>query len=72
MTAKLFDTNNSELMIISSLDRDGNDLVIKGKIYGAMPMKAKFRPEEARALLMLLNLRILLFIVSLPFRRRRS
>lgn len=72
MPAKLFDTNNSELMAISALERDGDDLVIKGKIYGAMPMKAKLRPEDARELLKVLNLRILLFIVSLPFRRKKS
>jgi hypothetical protein len=72
MSAKLFDTNNSELMAISALERDGDELVIRGKIYGAMPMKAKLRPDDARALLKVLNFRIMLFILSLPFRRGRS
>lgn len=72
MSAKLFDTNNSELMAISALERDDGDLVIKGKIYGAMPMKARLRPDDARALLKVLNFRIVLFILTLPFRRGQS
>lgn len=69
MTAKIFDANKSELMAISSLEREGNDLVIRGKIYGAMPMSARLRPEEVRQLLRLLNLRILLFALTMPFRK---
>lgn len=69
MTAKIFDANKSELMAISSLERDGDDLVIRGKIYGAMPMSARLRPEEARHLLGLLRPGILLFLLTMPFRK---
>lgn len=72
MTAKLTDGNNSELLAISALEREGNDLPIKGKIYGAMPMTARLRPEDAMALLKMLNLRLTLFLATLPFRRRRK
>ena len=41
MTAKIFDAQKGELMAISQLEREGNDLVIRGKIYGAMPMSAR-------------------------------
>ena len=43
--------------------------MIKGKVFGAMPMTARLTPDEARAALKLLNLRTLLFILTLPFRR---
>lgn len=69
MTAKIFDMNKSELMAISSLERDGDDLLIRGKIYGAMPMTARLRPEEARQLLRLLKPRIMLFLLTMPLRK---
>jgi len=68
MTAKIFDMNKSELMAISELERDGNDLVIRGKIYGAMPMSARVRPEEVRNLLKLLTPKIIWFALTMPFR----
>lgn len=69
MTAKIYDANKGELMAISVLERDGNELVIRGKIYGAMPMTARLRPEEVRHLLALLRPKILLFLLTLPFRK---
>lgn len=66
---KLFDPNMGELMAVSALERDGNDLIIKGKIYGSMPIKAKLSPEEARKVFGLLSLRTVLFILSMPFRK---
>lgn len=68
MTAKIFDANKSELMAISALERDGGDLVIRGKIYGAMPMTARLRPQDARNLLKLLRPRIMLFALTMLFR----
>jgi hypothetical protein len=69
MTAKIFDANKSELMAISELERDGNELVIRGKIYGAMPMSARVRPEEVRHLLQLLTPKIIWFVLTMPFRK---
>ena len=69
---KIYGADNSELMEISVIERDGDTLLIKGKIYGTMPLSAKLRPEEARKVFRLLNLRTLLFILSLPFRRSRA
>ena len=66
---KLYGADNRELMTISEIARDGNSLVIRGKIFGAMPMTAKLRPEEARAALRLLNFRTVLFLISLFFRK---
>lgn len=67
---KILDANNKELMTVRKIERDGKDLVVRGKIFGAMPMVAKVTPEEARAALKLLSPGLLWFIVSLPFRRR--
>lgn len=66
---KIYDANNGELMTVREFARDGNNLVIRGKIFGAMPMVAKVTPKEARAALKMLDLRTVLFIVSLLFRR---
>jgi hypothetical protein len=66
---KLYSPDKSELMDISSIERDGEDLVIKGKVFGAMPMAARLRPQEAKKALKLINLRTALFILSLPFRK---
>lgn len=72
MTAKIFDLNKSELMAISELERDGNDLVIRGKIYGAMPMSARLPPEEVRNLLRLLTPKIIWFALTMPFRKAKQ
>ena len=66
---KLYGADNRELMTISEISRDGNTLIVRGRIFGAMPMTAKLKPEEARAALKLLNLRTILFLISLFFRR---
>jgi len=66
---KLFTRDKMELIDISALERDGNDLVIKGRIFGTMPMTACLRPEEARRALRLLNWRLFLFLATFLFRR---
>lgn len=68
---KLYSPDKSELMDVSAIERDGNDLVIKGKVFGSMPMTAKLRPAEARKVFGLLNLKLVLFILTLPFRKSR-
>ncbi len=66
---KLYSPDKSELMDVSSIERDGADLVIKGKVFGAMPMTARLRPAEARKALKLVDLKTALFILTLPFRK---
>jgi hypothetical protein len=66
---KLQSTDGSELMTVTALERDGNTLVIKGKVFGAMPMNARLSPGAARAALKLLSPRLILFLLSLPFRK---
>jgi hypothetical protein len=66
---KLHSTDGSELLTVSSLTRDGNSLLIKGKVFGTMPMNARLKPEAARAALKLLTPRLIFFLLTLPFRR---
>jgi hypothetical protein len=66
---KLYSPDKSELMDVKSIERDGEDLVIKGKVFGAMPMTARLRPAEAKKALKLIDLKTALFILSLPFRK---
>jgi hypothetical protein len=68
---KIYGADGKELMTVSSLERDGSTLVIKGKIFGTMPLTARVRPEEARKAFGLLNFRMLLFLLTLPLRRGR-
>lgn len=65
---KVYDAADKELMTVRKIEREGNSLVIRGKIFGAMPMVAKLTPEEARAALKLLDARTILFLLTLLFR----
>jgi len=67
--ARILDANDRELMAIRKLERDGNTLVVRGRIFGAMPMVAKLTPSEARAALRLLDFRTILFLLTLLFRK---
>ncbi len=68
---KIFGADNKEMIAISAIERDGRELVLKGKIFGAMPMTARIRPEEARQALKLLTWRTGWFLLTLPLRRAR-
>ena len=68
---KIFGADNKELIAISAIERDGAELVVRGKIFGTLPMSARVTPEEARRGLKLLGWRTALFVLSLPWRRTR-
>jgi hypothetical protein len=65
---KIYDQTNKELMKVASIEAVGGELVIKGKIFGAMLIVAKLTPAEARAGLKLLSPATLLFLLTLLFR----
>jgi hypothetical protein len=66
---KIYDANNQELMQVRSLAGEDGNLVIRGKIFGAMPMVAKVTPKEARAALKLIDFKTVLFLLTLLFRK---
>lgn len=65
---KIQDNTGKELMNVSAIGRDGNNLVVKGKIFGTMPMTARLTPEEARSAFKLLDFRLILFLLTFLFR----
>ncbi len=69
---KIRAADKSELMQVSKIERKGNDLVLKGKVYGTMPMTATLTPEEAKAFLKLLTPKLALFLLTLPFRKSKK
>ena len=66
---KIYGQDNTELMQISALERDGNQLVLRGKVFGSMPITAKITPQEGRNGLKLLNLRLAVFLLTFLFRK---
>lgn len=67
--ATIVDANDKELMAIRKIAGENGELVIRGKIFGAMPMVAKLTPAEARAALKLIDFRTFLFLLTFLFRR---
>lgn len=63
---------DEELMRVDALERDGDELVIKGRSFGTMPMHARLDAALARAGLKMLGLSRLAFLASLPFRGARK
>jgi hypothetical protein len=66
---KILSQDGSELMDVEALERDGDSLVIKGKVFGAMPMAAKLSPAEARKGMKLLNLKLVFFLMTFLLRK---
>jgi hypothetical protein len=69
---KLQSVDGGELLAVTALERDGNQLVIRGKVFGAMPLDARLGPAAARAAFKLLTPGLLWFLVTLPFRREKA
>ncbi len=65
---KIKSADGSDLVQVNALERDGEMLVIRGRIMGAMPMTARLSPSEFREGLRLLNFRLILFLLIFPFR----
>ena len=66
---KLKSPDGSELMDVEAVAQDGDMLVVKGKVFGTMPMTARLTPAEARRGLKLLNIRLFFFLLTFLLRR---
>jgi len=66
---KIFGPDNNELMQITSLEAEDGKLVMKGKVFGSMPLTAKLTGTEARNALKLLNPRLVVFLLTFLFRK---
>ncbi|NKJ45017.1 hypothetical protein FHW96_004968 [Novosphingobium sp. SG751A] len=69
---KILSQDRSSLMEVTALDISSGELVIKGKVFGTMPMSARLSPDEARKGLKLLSPRILIFLLTFLFRSGKS
>jgi len=65
----LYSVDKSPLMEISAIERQGQELLIKGKVLGTMPMTARLTPAEARKGLGLLSFKLVLFLITMVFRK---
>ena len=65
----LLSNDKTALMEVAAIEREGNELLIRGKVFGTMPMTARLSPAECRNGMKLLNLRLLLFLLTMPFRK---
>ena len=70
-TATLYGPAGEDLMSIRSVQRDGNDLVLKGQAYGSMPLTARLQPDQARRLVRL-GFNLIPFLLTFLFRRSKS
>ncbi len=68
---KIYSQDGSELMDVTAIERDGNQLVVKGKIFQSMPMTARLKPEEARKGMKLMSFSTWLFLLTIPFRKSK-
>lgn len=66
---KLLTSDQSELMEVSGLKTEGNNLVIVGTIMGAMPVEAVLSPAEMRKAFKLLSFSILVFLFGMLFKK---
>ena len=66
---KIYGPDNNELMQITSLEAEDGKLVMKGKVFGSMPLTAKLTPQEARNALKLLNFKLAFFLLTFLFRK---
>ena len=66
---KIFGPDNNELIQITSLESEGGKLVMRGKVFGSMPLTAKLTGTEARNALKLVNFKLALFLLTLLFRK---
>jgi hypothetical protein len=66
---KIYGADGKELMAITAIEREGAALIVKGKIFGTMPLTATLKAAELRQALKLMNWRTLVFALTLPFRR---
>ena len=65
----IYGADRSKLMEVETFSREGNSLQFRGKIMGAMPITAVVTPTQVRQMLKTLGIGLLLFAISMVFRR---
>ena len=66
---KIYAIDGRELMEISEVVPERNAVLLRGRIFGSMPVTAKVTPGQMRAALNLLSVRKVVCLVTLLLRR---
>lgn len=66
---KLHTPEGRELMEVQRVQREGDQLVVRGLIMGTMPTRAVIRPEQIRAAFRLLSWGLVWGVIALLFKR---
>lgn len=59
-TMRLFGPDGSDIMEIEAIALEKGNIVIRGKIMGAMPLSAVIRPTQLRIGIKIISLRVVL------------
>ncbi|MBU1305916.1 MAG: hypothetical protein KKC85_18385 [Gammaproteobacteria bacterium] len=59
---KIFSKEGVEMMDIKSISRDGEKLIVKGKVMGAMSTTLLIKPEDCWQAAQLLGLRVIMYL----------
>lgn len=66
---KIYGIDDRELMEISEVVPERDAVLLRGRIFGSMPVTAKVTPGQMRAALKLLSVRKVVCLVTLLLRR---
>ncbi len=70
-SATLYGPAAEDLLTIRTIERSGEDLVVKGQAYGTMPIEVTLRPDQARRIVKMMRFSFLPFLFALLFRREK-
>jgi len=65
----LYSPDGTALIEVQALERSGSELLIKGKVFGTMPLTARLSGPELRKGFKLLRPGLWWFLLTLLFRR---
>ncbi|MEZ5894757.1 MAG: hypothetical protein R3C40_00320 [Parvularculaceae bacterium] len=66
---KLYSADVGEVVNIERIEQNGSVLMVHGTIMGHLPLAAELRPQEARKVFSLLNLKTIFFLLTFLFRK---
>ncbi|SEB61414.1 hypothetical protein FIV41_20530 [Pseudomonas marginalis] len=68
---KLYSTDGSEMMEVTSVKADGDRLLVYGTMMGAMPIEVVMTAPEMRKLFPFLSLKVITTSIRMLFSRQR-
>ncbi|KAG1291197.1 hypothetical protein G6F63_016981 [Rhizopus arrhizus] len=68
---KLYAVDNSDLMEISDIYPEGDNLIVEGTIMGAMPIRAIVKPAEVRKALGMMSMKTKMHAGKMLYKRSR-